>query len=104
MVEDAGFEPVLPACKAGVLPLTLIPHDGAAERNRTSASCLQGRRTSIVLQRLMLMYWWEQGESNPRHGFIRPALLPLSYAPVWLKGQDSNLRTLAGLTLSRGAP
>ena len=85
MVEDAGFEPVPPACKAGVLPLTPIPHYGAAEENRTPVSRLQGGRLSIRLRRRMLTFWWEQGESNPRHRFIRPALLPLSYAPVWLK-------------------
>jgi hypothetical protein len=26
-VEDKGIEPLLPACKAGVLPLSLIPQE-----------------------------------------------------------------------------
>lgn len=69
-----GFEPILSAWKAEVLPITPIPHMARAEG------------------------------FEPPLTVLETAVLPLHQARIWRRAQDSNPQALSGPTVFKTAP
>ena len=83
--------PVSPVLQTGPLPSTeYLPIYGASVGIRTLINCLQGSRTTVVLQK----HWYSHSELNADPRFRRPLHSPLCYRSIWCPGRDSNPQNL----------